>query len=153
MTFSVDDYEKAIVRIFDRQGHVIGTGFLVAPGYVLTCAHVVLQAIGLVKEDFAQYEGQPQERISLDFHLLQSGPIQAEVVAWLPYSPALESGDVAALKLLTSEQGEAKPMPLDEVLRVAVENDQHSVYGFGKSAAGGRSDAYRPKTTVAGGRF
>jgi len=151
MTFRGDDYEKAIARIFDNQGHVIGTGFLVAPGYVLTCAHVVLQAIGVEKEKFTAYEGQPQERISLDFHVLASGQrIEAEVIAWLPYS--LESGDVAALKLMTSEPGGAKPIPLDEVSRAEVKNDDHSAYGFGNNV-GGRSDAYQPKTTVAGGRF
>jgi V8-like Glu-specific endopeptidase len=152
MTFSLDDYEKAIARIFDRQGQVIGTGFLVAPGYVLTCAHVVLQAIGIPKESFAKYEGQPQELLSLDFHVLASGQsIQANVVAWLPYS--LEAGDVAALKLLTPEPTEAQPIPLVEVSRADVETDRHSVYGFGKGASGGRSDAYRPKANVAGGRF
>ena len=151
MTFGVDDYEQAIARIFDHKGNVIGTGFLIAPGYVLTCAHVVLQAIGKTQEEFAKYEGQPQEQISLEFHVLASGQkIKAEVVAWLPYS--LESGDVAALKLLTPEPDAAKPIPLDEVSRAEVENDEHSAYGFGNSV-GGRSDAYRPKTTVAGGRF
>lgn len=151
MTFSVDDYEKAIARIFDQRENVIGTGFLVAPGYVLTCAHVILQAIGIQKEDFAAYQGQPQERITLDFHILASNQkIHAEVVAWLPYS--LESGDVAALRLLTSEPDGAKPIPLVEVARLAVENEPHSAYGFGNSV-GGRSDTYQPKTTVAGGRF
>ena len=36
MTFGVYEYQKAIVRILDAQGNVVGTGFLVAPGYVLT---------------------------------------------------------------------------------------------------------------------
>jgi hypothetical protein len=27
MTFSIDDYEKAITRIFDQENNVIGTGF------------------------------------------------------------------------------------------------------------------------------
>jgi vWA-MoxR associated protein C-terminal domain/Trypsin-like peptidase domain/vWA-MoxR associated protein middle region (VMAP-M) 1 len=152
MTFSMDDYERAIARIFDQNNNVIGTGFLVAPGYVLTCAHVVLQAIGIKKEDFAAYRGQPQEYISLDFHVLASGQeIKAQVVDWLPYS--LHTGDVAALKLLIPEPIRAKPIPLEEVERSVVENDHHSVYGFGKSPTGGRSDAYRPKSNVAGGRF
>lgn len=151
MTFGVDEYERAIARIFDRQGHVIGTGFLIAPGYVLTCAHVVLQAMGKKQEEFAEYEGQPQDRIALEFHVLaKDQKIEAEVVGWLPYS--LEIGDVAALKLLTSEPVAAKPIPLDEVSRAEVENDEHSAYGF-TNRVGGRSDAYRPKTTVAGGRF
>lgn len=152
MTFSVDDYERAIARIFDTQGNVIGTGFLVAPGYVLTCAHVVLQAIGIAKEQFAEYKGQPEELITLDFHVLASGqPIKAEVVAWMPYS--LDSGDVAALKLSASAPNGVTPVPLVTVTRAEVENEPHSVYGFGRSASGGRSDAYRPKANVAGGRF
>lgn len=151
MTFSVDDYEKAIARIFDNQGHVIGTGFLVAPGYVLTCAHVVLQAIGIEKDKFAEYKQKPQEPISLDFPILASGQrIQAEVIEWLPYS--LESGDVAVLKLSTSEPEGVRAIPLVVVSANEVEKDEHFVYGFGNNL-GGRSDAYRPKTTVAGARF
>lgn len=152
MTLSIDDYEKAIARIFDAQGNVIGTGFLVAPGYVLTCAHVVLQAIGIAKEQFAEYKGQPEELITLDFHVLASGQrIKAEVVAWLPYS--LDSGDVAALRLNASAPEGVKPVPLETVTRAEVEDEPHSVYGFGRSNSGGRSDAYRPKANVAGGRF
>ncbi len=151
MTFGVDYYERAIARIFDKNEHVIGTGFLIAPGYILTCAHVVLQAIGIEKEEFATYTGKYQAKICLDFPVLATGQkIEAEVVAWLPYS--LDSGDVAALKLLTSEPEGAKPIPLVEFARAEVEKDSHSVYGFG-SKTGGRSDAYRPKANVAGGRF
>jgi hypothetical protein len=152
MTFSVDDYEKSIARIFDQNNNVVGTGFLIAPGYVLTCAHVVLQAIGIVKENFEEHQKQPQKCISLDFHVLASGQkIEAEVVDWLPYS--LHDGDVAALRLLTPEPQGAKPIPLKAVERSDVENDRHSVYGFGNGDIGGRSDAYRPKCNVAGGRF
>jgi hypothetical protein len=151
MNFSVDDYERAIARIFDGNSNVIGTGFLIAPGYVLTCAHVVLQAIGIAKEKFAEYEGLPDQEISLDFHVLASGQrIQARVVDWLPYS--LESGDVAALKLLSPAPSSAKPIPWIEVERAEIENEEHSAYGFGISL-GGRSDAYKPKANVAGGRF
>lgn len=151
MIFSVDDYEKAIVRIFDRQGTVVGTGFLVTPGYVLTCAHVVLQATGIAKGEFAEHQERPQEFISLEFPILAIGQrIQAKVIEWLPYS--LESGDIAALKLLASEPEGARAVPLVVVSATAVEKDEHFVYGFGNNL-GGRSDAYRPKTTVAGARF
>lgn len=144
-------YENAIARIFDCDKHVVGTGFLVTPGYVLTCAHVVLQAIKISKDKFAQYEGQPQKRIFLDFPVLASHQkIEAEVVAWLPFSS--ESGDVAALRLLTPELDGAKPLPLIEVSYVEVVNERHLVYGFGHSV-GGQSAAYQPKTLTAGGRF
>jgi vWA-MoxR associated protein C-terminal domain/Trypsin-like peptidase domain/vWA-MoxR associated protein middle region (VMAP-M) 1 len=150
MTFTKDDYQKAIARIL-REGSEVGTGFLVAPGYVLTCAHVVLQAIGSTK-DFTTYQGKPQENIFLDFPVLDvDQKIEAEVFEWLPYN--LYNGDVAVLKLLTPEPTGAKPMPLDEFECDDVKNDQHSIYGFGRNPVGGQSDAYRPKVPVAGGRF
>lgn len=152
MSFGIDDYEKAIARIWDSQGNVIGTGFLVAPGYVMTCAHVVLQAIRIAKENFGQYDGQPQEVVSLDFHVLAVGAIiEADVVAWEPYR--LDGGDVAVLKLRSTEPKGVKPIPLAVVDRSQVKDEKHGVYGFGKNSMGGRSDAYRPKATVAGGRF
>lgn len=158
MTFTVEDYEKAIARIFllteDQTEYVIGTGFLIAPSYVLTCAHVVLQANKVEQENFteSEYKNPPETEIYLDFPVFASGQkLSAKVVLWSPYN--LENGDVAVLKLLTPHPQEAKPMPLVEVSRAEVENDKHSVYGFGKSRIGGRSDAYRPKANVAGGRF
>lgn len=152
MTFSVDDYERAITRIFDTQGHVVGTGFLVAPGYVLTCAHVVLQALGRNREQFADDKEPPKDGITLDFHVLASGQgMEAKVVAWLPYR--LDSGDVAALRLTAGAPEGVKPIPLVNVTRAEVEAEAHSVYGFGGGPSGGRSDAYRPKANVAGGRF
>ncbi len=151
MTFGVYDYEKAIARIFDAQGNVVGTGFLVAPGYVLTCAHVVLQAIGISEDKFAEYKLPPQEPISLNFPILDPHQrIQTKVIAWLPFN--MEDGDVAALKLTTLEPEEAQPIPLNQFRYDALVNDQHFVYGFGDDM-GGRSDAYRPKTSVAGARY
>jgi vWA-MoxR associated protein C-terminal domain/Trypsin-like peptidase domain/vWA-MoxR associated protein middle region (VMAP-M) 1 len=156
MSFGVDDYEKAIVRIFyeDKQGKktVIGTGFLVAPGYVLTCAHVVLQALGVEEKDFDTTAAPMGRAISLDFHVEAAGQsIQAEVVDWLPYS--IEKGDVAALKLLAPEPSGATPIPLSEVSRTEVEGDRHFIYGFGAGELGGRSDLYQPKANAAGRRF
>ncbi|MDJ0705102.1 MAG: trypsin-like peptidase domain-containing protein [Leptolyngbyaceae cyanobacterium MO_188.B28] len=147
-----DDYEQSIARILNAEGCVIGTGFLVAPGYVLTCAHVVLQAIGIDKEDFTACKGQPEEVISLEFHILKPrDKIKAKVVAWLPYS--VSDGDVAGLKLLSKEPEGTKSIPLSQVSLSEIQIDQHSVYGFGKSKDGGRSDAYKPKANVAGGRY
>lgn len=37
--------QRAVVRILDRGLSVVGTGFLVAPDLVATCAHVVNQAL------------------------------------------------------------------------------------------------------------
>ena len=153
MSFSAADYERAIARIYDGKGHVIGTGFLVAPGYVLTCAHVVLSAMGLQTEDeYRQHPTKPEDTITLNFHLLDPlQKLEAQVVAWLPYDR--ETNDVAALRLLTPLPEPLTPVPLTTVSWLEVREDQHSVYGFGESEGGGRTDAYRPKTSVAGNRF
>ncbi|NER28609.1 MAG: trypsin-like peptidase domain-containing protein [Symploca sp. SIO1C4] len=151
MTFTREDYIQAITRIFDKNNHAIGTGFLVAPGYILTCAHVVLQAIGIDKKNFALYEGVPTDLIALDFPVLANGQkIDAKVVAWLPYS--LSQGDVAGLKLLADEPSGAKSIPLTQIKFSDIKDEEHSVYGFG-SVEGGQSDAYKPKTIIAGERF
>ena len=152
MSFGSDDYPRAIARLWDSDGNVIGTGFLVAPGYVLTCAHVVLQAIGMNEDDFSKYDGQPQEIVSLDFPVLATEKkIEAEVVAWEAYR--LGYGDVAVLKLRSPEPKGVKPIPLVMVEQSEVKDEKHRVYGFGKGDLGGQSDAYRPKTMVSGGRF
>jgi V8-like Glu-specific endopeptidase len=152
-----EDYQYAIARIFEGRNAntnapVVGTGFLVAPGYVLTCAHVVLSALGIEEEEFKNYTSPPSDRITLNFHVLASTqPIQAEVVAWLPYS--LEAGDIAALKLLSPEPEGAKPLPLNTADEATTAQGPLSIYGFGESRSGGQSGAYRPKTTVAARRI
>ena len=152
MSFGSDDYPRAIARLWDSDGNVIGTGFLVAPGYVLTCAHVVLQAIGIDEDNFSKYDEQPQEIVSLDFPVLATEKkIEAEVVAWEAYR--LGYGDVAVLKLRSPEPKGVKPIPLVMVEQSEVKDEKHRVYGFGKGDLGGQSDAYRPKTMVSGGRF
>jgi V8-like Glu-specific endopeptidase len=150
--YTVDDYENAIARISNSSGHAVGVGFLVTPGYVLTCAHVVLEALGIDPNEFENHPDQPTDLINLDFHVLASRQyIKAQVVAWESYSKF--NGDIALLQLQSPAPADAKPMPLVEVERSQVGNDPHSVYGFGGGDQGGRSDAYRPKDKGDGGRF
>jgi hypothetical protein len=150
------DYEKAIVRILsakrgqDSKSVVVGTGFLIAPSYVMTCAHVVLQAIGVEQKDFATHEHSPEQEICLDFPLwVNVGKFQAEVVDWLSYD--VSEGDVAILKLKGSMPLDIKPLPISQ-FSPNVEGDIYSVYGFGESS-GDRSDAYTPKAPVYGRRL
>ena len=150
--FTREDYVQSITRIFDINGNVVGTGFLVASGYVLTCAHVVLQAIGKKRKEFDCSEGIPSNLIELDFPILAYGKKIKAIVEdrWLPYS--MSQGDAAGLKLLQVQPSEAKPVPLIHVNFSDIEDDEHSVYGFG-NASGEQSDAYKPKTLSTGGRF
>ncbi|MEM9770880.1 MAG: trypsin-like peptidase domain-containing protein [Cyanobacteria bacterium P01_D01_bin.73] len=147
----------AIARIFgngegeDRE--VVGTGFLVAPGYVITCAHVVLQATGIERGEFSdlKHEAMPTAEISLDFPVeANRKPLRAKVVFWEPY--ALDSGDIAGLKLL-----DLVPSAAIEPIRVlpmepCEQSDRCVAYGFGDDS-GGESDAYYPRAQVAGKRW
>jgi hypothetical protein len=150
---SRDDYEKAIARIlFTKETGeqiVVGTGFLVAPGYVLTCAHVVLQALGILEDDFAAHKTQPEGTITLDF-LPNTSTISAQVVAWDPYQ--IHRGDLAGLRLLSLPPEMPKPLPLISCSCEEIEPDPHIIFGFA-SESGGRTDAYKPKSNAVGGRF
>lgn len=151
ITFSREDYEYSITQILGLgTDQPIGTGFLVAPGYVLTCAHVVLQAIGIEQSKFTDHISPPSETIKLRFPILSDDVVEAKVVAWLPYR--LKGGDVAGLKLSQSAPKSAKPIPLADISVDKIKQDELSVYGFGISI-GDRSDAYQTKTKVQGGRI
>jgi S1-C subfamily serine protease len=81
---------SAIVRIRTADGRVVGAGFLVSERQVLTCAHVVAQALGIREEN----GDVPQGEVSLDFPLVAPGEqLTAKIVWWQPDS------DVAGLKL------------------------------------------------------
>ena len=83
-------FEKAIVRIYDRAGRVIGAGFLAAQEIVLTCKHVVGQA----------------SEATLDFPLVPGGRKQvARVIRRDP------KRDVAVLRLEALPSG-AEPVRL-----------------------------------------
>ncbi|MGW0961775.1 nSTAND1 domain-containing NTPase [Streptomyces gelaticus] len=98
------------VRLRDRHGDSAGTGFLVGDGLVLTCAHVVCDALGKPRDT----EVLPGARVTLDMPLL-AGPgapghgIEAEVAHWAPIRED-RSGDVAVLRLLVPAPG-ARPLP------------------------------------------
>ena len=90
-----DQLSASIVRILSLKGTVAGAGFLVADRRVLTCAHVVAQALGLAP-DLLDI---PQVQVQLDLPLIAKGRIlNARVVCWQP--PRADGGaDVAGLEL------------------------------------------------------
>lgn len=100
--------EAAIVRI--RRGEVgIGAGFLAAPGKILTCAHVVAEALNL--------KGTPTEppsaELELDFPLLRGCPVLRGRVSsecWVPIERETGRGDIACLDLLEDAPGDARPL-------------------------------------------
>jgi WD40 repeat protein len=86
--------ESAIARICQENGAIVGTGFLISEQYVLTCAHVVADALAL-NHDAVEM---PQESVLLDFPYQQITGIKAKVIDWKPRSAAEnQTGDDMAL--------------------------------------------------------
>lgn len=91
---------NAIARILDANGRVSGAGFLVTGKYILTCAHVISQA--LRKYDIEK----PSEDIILDFPATASRDVyKARVIIWRPE----ENTDLAGLELLSEAPKGAEP--------------------------------------------
>ncbi|MFC9510216.1 trypsin-like peptidase domain-containing protein [Streptomyces sp. NPDC057002] len=86
---------SAVARVRSADGTPVGSGFLLAPGTVVTCAHVVAQAL---RTD-ARAESAPTSPVTVEFPL-QRGNIAyaASVSAWRPVA-ADGTGDIALLRL------------------------------------------------------
>ena len=69
----------SIARIFGPEGRVVGAGFLVSEIRLLTCAHVILEALGISEETVES----PSGRIQLDFPLVAPGRrYSGTVIGW-----------------------------------------------------------------------
>jgi tetratricopeptide (TPR) repeat protein len=104
------DVEAAVVRI-RRGDSAVGAGFLAGPGKVLTCAHVVVEALELHGMPAAP----PEAELELDFPLRAPGRVlRARVSAecWQPIDAASGRGDVAGLDLLDPAPDGAAAAPL-----------------------------------------
>jgi hypothetical protein len=86
---------------------VVGAGVLVSPQHILTCAHVVNDALGVERE----CDELPTAEITLGFLTKGEPTRRAKVVNWLPVA-ADGSGDIALLELLDSKPEDAKPVRL-----------------------------------------
>ena len=74
-------FESAIVRLRTTADTIVGTGFLVTERQVLTCAHVVADAMDIPRD----IEKKPAGTLHLDFPLVAPGNIlTAQVILWRP---------------------------------------------------------------------
>src|SRR5258708_6700640 len=90
----IDHFQAAIVRIYTADGKIVGTGFLVGERHILTCAHNVQGALGLIGSQIEM----PQEPILVDFQMAAArGLVKAFVTLWQP--PRNDGGDIAGLEL------------------------------------------------------
>ncbi|MGW0600247.1 nSTAND1 domain-containing NTPase [Streptomyces sp. NPDC002776] len=103
----------AVIRVKGRDGAVAGAGFLVADDLVLTCAHVVSDALDRPREEAVE----PGAEVAVDLPLARDaggahdgGDRTAEVRRWIPVAPD-RTGDMALLRLREPIPG-ARPLPL-----------------------------------------
>lgn len=94
---------RAIVRIKNNQGCIVGAGFMVASRQILTCSHVINSALDLSEEP-------SQDLLSeafIDFPFIDPQKnFVAKVKIWLPEE------DIAGLELNTSTLSNVKPVRL-----------------------------------------
>ncbi|PKV95223.1 trypsin-like peptidase [Amycolatopsis echigonensis] len=118
---SADPLAAAVVRI-SGAAKTAGGGFLVAPGRVATCAHVVADALGIRRN-----APRPDGTVEVEFPLLATNSrITARVVDWQPESSD-GVGDIAVLRLETPEPPGAVPAPS----RITDDVRGHSIRTFG----------------------
>jgi hypothetical protein len=101
---------KSIARIFrGNTNQAVGIGFWVFPGFLLTCAHVVNQALGFKNED----QDFPTGLASLDFPFSGSERrFDGRVVTWRSVEMGRMGQDIAVLELSESLPDTVVPMSL-----------------------------------------
>jgi Effector-associated domain 9/Trypsin-like peptidase domain len=117
-------FKGAIARIYHANGAVVGAGFLVSDGHLLTCAHVVAAALSIPENT----QSKPTGYIELDFPLIAPGQkVKSRVVFWQPVNPSQSGEDIAGLEL----EG-ILPIGIQPVCLVAAEDYwEHSIRIFG----------------------
>ncbi|NEO13524.1 MULTISPECIES: serine protease [unclassified Moorena] len=126
-TNSFEGFKTSIVRIYHSNGAVVGAGFLVSNGYLLTCAHVITEALGILQTT----QDAPTEAIHLDFPLIAPGQkLTATVVFWKPVSETEVIEDIAGLRLNSKLPDSAQPVQL--VTAQNLWNHLIRVFGFPK---------------------
>ncbi|MFL5624074.1 MAG: serine protease, partial [Ktedonobacteraceae bacterium] len=123
-----ESLNHSLIRIWtsgNDDGAVVGAGFLVGDRLVLTCAHVIAQALGFP----ANTLNAPQEVVWLDFPLLpqRTKRIEARVVQWQPELPD-GGGDIAGLELSSNPPSDARRVHF--VSAKAVWGHTFSAFGF-----------------------
>lgn len=93
----IDPLAPFLVRILGHAGTAVGTGFLTDGNHIITCAHVVVAALGLSTTPIDP----PTDTIKLDFVYLSMNSYQALVVKWYPFGVGgtLSGEDIAVLQL------------------------------------------------------
>jgi tetratricopeptide (TPR) repeat protein/S1-C subfamily serine protease len=122
--------ESSIVRFRKSNGAVVGAGFLVSKKHILTCAHVVADALGIARDT----QDIPTEDVYLDFPLVDSETqLTARVVFWRPVPPKGSTSvkgkeDIAGLEL-NSPLAEGV-QPVDLIIEEDLRGHSFRTFGF-----------------------
>jgi hypothetical protein len=123
--------DACIVRLLDTDGNAVGAGFLVGPKLIVTCAHVVCDALRL--DRFVSKP--PLDEVQMDFPCTASKQLfQARVVLWKPDANSSD-GDVAGLELTCDPPPDSRPVEL--LPAVDVEGNRFKALGFPDGFDGG----------------
>jgi Trypsin-like peptidase domain len=101
---------NAIAKIYEGDSdEVIGVGFWVFPGYLLTCAHVVNQALGSDQNDPTYPDGY----VVIEFpHSVSRHRLKGRVIRWYPVKSEQREDDIAVLEIVDLVPDDVKPMSL-----------------------------------------
>ena len=144
---SFHDCQKATARIYNLKHQVEGAGFLISSRYLLTCAHVVINALNIKQMSILNL---PQQELSLDFPSSEDQlSRRGKVVIWQPcptfFDTKLEKAtfgeDIALLELNEPVSSSCiKPITL-VCLKPKILNQEQlkfSIYGFPKGSDNGK---------------
>ena len=111
-------FRSAIARVYHQNGAVVGAGFLVSSRYILTCAHVVTTALGVIST-----ENLPSDLIELDFPLISPGQKirDSHLTAPVELEKVLAQCDSDTSVLLVSDAGAARGYRRMERIRAITE--------------------------------
>lgn len=140
-----DVLAAATVQVSGTDGHIGGLGVVIAPTLVLTCAHVVLDALGLP----VARDERPDVPVGVRLALREGETTDAVVRDWVPVR-ANGTGDVAVLSLSRPLEA-ARP-----VLMVAprdVWDHKAIVFGLPRDDTGGGWHTARLRARTGTGRL
>ena len=120
--------KPAIAQIYDANSlNIVGTGFLVAANYVLTCAHVVQAAIEGTTEPMGA-------TVKIKFPFADDTTYTAEVIFY-ELDQTTYGDDAAVLYLSNSMPPSIQPMPLGSLRQY--DNGEVKSFGFPRGEASG----------------
>ena len=132
----VASLEFSVVRIYKQRNkkddkiEIVGAGFLISSEYLITCAHVVNESLGLNVKSAEK----PTDIIECDFPIIASGKsLEATVEVWHPVKfNSNDPQDIAILKLKDSVPSQAQPVSLITSEIGDLSDHNYKAYGFSR---------------------